>query len=357
MAKAKKLPSGNWRVLVYSHTDPVTKKKRYESFTADTRAEAEYLAAEFSRNKNEKRNAINLTVRESMDRYIESKAAVLSPSTVRIYKKMAGAAFPAIRDVKLRNLTAEKIQSAVNEDAKEHAPKTVKNRHGLLSASLEMFYPDFKLRTTLPQKIKAELYIPTDTDVKALLKHVEGKSIEIPILLASAGSMRRSEIPALLPEDVTDLGVRVCRAMVRDEKNKWVIKQPKTNAGYRTVPLPQEIIKKLKGRNPVCELNPGQITRYFQKAVEACGLPHFRFHDLRHYWASVLHALGIPDKYIMEYGGWNTDNVLKTVYQHTLADRKDDTKDKVINFFDALTGDEKQKDNTKCNTSKQKSSV
>jgi hypothetical protein len=36
MAMAKKLPSGQWRTLVYSHKD-LDGKRRYESFTADTK--------------------------------------------------------------------------------------------------------------------------------------------------------------------------------------------------------------------------------------------------------------------------------------------------------------------------------
>lgn len=49
MATAKKLPSGNWRVLIYSHTEKVDGKdvKRYKSFTAPTKKEAEYLAAQW----------------------------------------------------------------------------------------------------------------------------------------------------------------------------------------------------------------------------------------------------------------------------------------------------------------------
>ena len=46
MAKAKKLPSGNWRARV-SYTDP-DGKRRYQSFTAATKKEAEYAAAEFA---------------------------------------------------------------------------------------------------------------------------------------------------------------------------------------------------------------------------------------------------------------------------------------------------------------------
>lgn len=49
MAKAKKLPSGNWRVRIYSHTD-VQGKKHYESFTASTKQQAEMMGAKFANN-------------------------------------------------------------------------------------------------------------------------------------------------------------------------------------------------------------------------------------------------------------------------------------------------------------------
>ena len=47
---------------------------------------------------------------------------------------------------------------------------------------------------------------------------------------------------------------------------------------------------------------------------------YMRFHALRHYCASQLHALGMPDAYIMERGGWESDGVLKGIYRHTLSD-------------------------------------
>lgn len=61
-------------------------------------------------------------------------------------------------------------------------------------------------------------------------------------------------------------------------------------------------------------LYPDMITNRFGRILWANNIPHFRFHDLRHYSANVLHALGIPDAYIMERGGWalcNTDNNTK----------------------------------------------
>ena len=47
MATPKKLPSGNWRVRVYDYTDE-SNVRHYRSFTAATKKECSYMAAEFS---------------------------------------------------------------------------------------------------------------------------------------------------------------------------------------------------------------------------------------------------------------------------------------------------------------------
>ena len=65
MAKAKKLPSGNWRCRVYSHTD-YRGKKIYESFTASTKQQAEMLAAQFA-NQIDRKRVDDLTVKESVE--------------------------------------------------------------------------------------------------------------------------------------------------------------------------------------------------------------------------------------------------------------------------------------------------
>lgn len=50
MAKAKKLPSGSWRVRVYDGKDAAG-KNIYRSFTAATKKQAEFLAAEYAAHK------------------------------------------------------------------------------------------------------------------------------------------------------------------------------------------------------------------------------------------------------------------------------------------------------------------
>ncbi len=69
------------------------------------------------------------------------------------------------------------------------------------------------------------------------------------------------------------------------------------------------------------------------RMCEAYGLPHYRFHDLRHVQASVMLALGVPDKYAMERMGHASANMLKMVYQHTMRSKSEEVADKVDSFF------------------------
>ena len=57
------------------------------------------------------------------------------------------------------------------------------------------------------------------------------------------------------------------------------------------------------------------------------------FHDLRHLNASVMHALNIPDKYAMERGGWETDHIMKTVYQETLSEERRKVDEVIDGYF------------------------
>ncbi len=76
-----------------------------------------------------------------------------------------------------------------------------------------------------------------------------------------------------------------------------------------------------------------QITKSFPRLLKGAGLPHFRFHDLRHYSASIQHAIGIPDAYIMQRGGWGNDGVLKQVYRHAMISQEKGMSKKANDYF------------------------
>lgn len=323
MAKAKKLKSGNWRVLVFSHYDVTVtpdgpKKKRiYESFTAPTKREAEALAAMWAADKHDRPE--DISVIEAIEKYIRSKEAVLSPSTVREYKKSMRLYFDGIGGISIRKIDTTAIQLWVSSLSKRGLnPKTVRNIYTLLSSALGMFRPDFSPRITLPQRIKPDLHTPNDDEIKMLLELIQGSELEIAVLLAAFGPLRRGEICALNAEDVDGNIIHVRHSMVLDEYGKWIIKDPKTPESKRDVVFPDFVIDKLPKTGKIIKSSPNQISDRFRKIINRSGLPHFRFHDLRHYAASIMHAIGARDQYIMARGGWKTDGVMKSVYRNVI---------------------------------------
>lgn len=118
------------------------------------------------------------------------------------------------------------------------------------------------------------------------------------MLLAAFGPMRRGEICALTSDDISGNVVHVCKNMVITETKEWIIKAPKSYAGDRYIDYPGFVAKKWGGiEGRIVSLTPDTITNNFNRILKRAGIKHFRFHDLRHYSASIQHALGIPDSY------------------------------------------------------------
>lgn len=317
--KKNKLPSGNVRIQVYDYTD-VDGKKHYKSFTAPSKKEAKFMAMQWITGKANAASE-NLTVYDAVTRYIDAKRGVLSPSTIRGYEAVQRNYIKPyeLGRIKLNDLSNTSLQVWVSNISSKVSAKSVRNAHGLVSGALEMFHPDFRIKTTLPAKERPDLYTPSDQDIKTLLQHVEGKELEIAILLAAFGPLRRGEICALDSSDIHGNMVDVNKSMVMGPDKMWHIKPPKTFGSYRRVEFPDFVIEKMRGIDGrIIKATPDQITHRFERAIRSTGLPKFRFHDLRHYAASIMHAIGVPDQYILQRGGWATDNVMKTVYRDVI---------------------------------------
>jgi integrase len=56
-------------------------------------------------------------------------------------------------------------------------------------------------------------------------------------------------------------------------------------------------------------------TRGWMKALQRAGIENFRWHDLRHTWASWLAQKGVPLNDIQEMGGWETAAMVRR-YAH-----------------------------------------
>lgn len=113
--------------------------------------------------------------------------------------------------------------------------------------------------------------------------------------------------------------------MVQGRDNKFTLKPyPKTSDSQREIYIDDECRDLLLEQGIGFSGHPDKILEYLKATQKKLGIEPFKYHALRHYYASMAHSLGIPDSYIMKAGGWSSDNVLKTVYRHAQKDKEED---------------------------------
>ena len=322
MPTAKKLSSGTWRVRIYvgkKDGRSVTK-----SFSGTTKRDAERKANNYL----VMNNHTELTFREAAESYIETKQSVLAPSTIRTYK-LHLARLEYLHDVRVSRIDSERAQKAVDRMTRTLAPKTVVCAYGFLTAVLKMYEPATVLRVTLPERVKKETKIPTDDEVDLMIQEAPSEDLKLAIQLAAFGSLRSGEACALRREDVKADRLTVCRTYDLAEGEQWVVKDsPKTSAGYRSIPLPEPLLARLRASERedgyLLKYTPSSLHSAFRRLTERLQLPPYKFHALRHYFASKLHADGVPDKVIAKIGGWEDIGTLQKIYQHATAEKMDE---------------------------------
>lgn len=317
--KIEKLPSGSYRIR------KMYKGKTYTVITEykPTQKQAITLLADALKKAESK--AACLTFQKAAENYVDMKRNVLSPRTIKEYAECVGRFPEWFLKIPVVDITQIEINRIVNEFSKTRSPKTVRNYHGFISAILGTFNPSLRISTTLPQKLKNEPYSPSQEDVKRILAEMQDTPYEIPLTLACYG-MRRSEICALLPEDIEGDVVHITKALVLDENKKWVIKTTKTTESTRDIIIPMELANKIKAQGYIYKGHPNTISDCLKRTEKKLGIPDFSLHKLRHYFASQMSALGVPEADILKMGGWETDHVMKSVYRHSMMEKEEKSK-------------------------------
>lgn len=344
LPKISQLPSGAYHAKVYSYTD-ADGKRIYESFTDYDYNKVMLDVAAFKAGKKQakiERGNQDPTLGEAMTQYIESKTAVLSPATVRSYRTIIRNYLSSLQTVRVSKITQDQVQIAINQEAMSHSPKTVRNIHGFLTAVLQVYRPEFSLHTTLPQKKKPSISIPTEEEIKKLFDMTEGTDLYIPVLLAAVCGMRRSEIAALTWDrvDFKRNTITINQALVLGDDHEFIEKTTKTTAGTRTIrmiPLVANALQVLRSENPDTDgyitIRPDLISNRFYNLIRKSELPNYRFHDLRHYTVSVMLSLNVPKNYIADYVGHETENMIDQVYGHIMQSRKTTVEDQMQEYF------------------------
>ena len=375
MARAQKLASGTWRCQVYSHKEPIfdeqgfpvldengeQKQKRiYRSFTSDIpgikgKRAAERAAAEWADGKDRISHTASLTVGEAIDKYIEESSAVLSPTTIQGYRRIQKVAFKDLLDIKLYQLTNATLSEAVSAESRRPArsnhknsryisPKTVHNEYGLLTAVLNRYMPGLNCKVSLPQIPET---FPDLLEPDVIFRIVKGSDIELAVLLAVWLSFSRSEILGLTKSSSIKGDYITVKEVVVSVDNKECRKNTgKNRKRQRTHRIPPYIKKLIDATDPaedrLVPMTGSMLYHKWANLLKKNGLPHMRFHDLRHVNASVMAMLKIPDKYAQERGGWSSNYVMKGVYTQAFDSARIAVDDTIDEYFEEVMQHEMQ---------------
>lgn len=384
MPTAKRLPSGSWNCLVYSHSviqtdrngniiynkDGKPKKKRiYKSFTSDDKTkrgktEAEALANDFILNhkgNNRKRQLdCNITLLEAIEKYIDQHKESLSPTTIRDYNITKRNGFQDIMFLKLKDFDEDVLQEAVNRESRRFSKvqtknprpisaKRLQNEYGLIRTVLKKYRKDIDFEEISLPKVpprQPELIQP-----EIILNIIKGTDIELAVLLAMWLSFTQSEIRGLTKSKSIDGDYITIKEVVVDGVNgatrKSIGKNKYRNRRHKMPAYIKQLIDQVDG-DVLVPMNGNMIYRKWTRLLDQNNLPHITFHDLRHVNASVMALLRIPDRYAQERGGWKSDKIMKAVYQQTFSDEREAVDKKIDEYFENKMQD-------KCKTGNKKS--
>lgn len=339
--KATKLPSGMWRVSAYVGRDAFGKEIR-KSFTGPDKKKVLRDAAAFV-DEHRSVNDSACTFATAAGDFLDLNESIMSPATIRGYENISNQIQKRAQwfyNTRIYSISCDDLQKLVDLLARSGlSPKTIKNYTGFVSTVLSSKQIRMPI-VTQPQRIRPELNVPDIFTVKRTVAAAkDNRELWICIMLAATGPLRRGEIAALEMQDIDfETGViHVCRDMVMGRDKEWHVKVPKTPSSDRYLVMPPAVMAAIQKQGYVTNWTPKQIYNKFNWLLKKHEIPHYRFHDLRHFCVSYLKAKGIEDLYIAQRTGHADYAVLRNVYAHTLRDHQKTVDKKIMKEMRTFT--------------------
>ena len=190
-------------------------------------------------------------------------------------------------------------------------------------------------------------------EARHFLDTVAGSRNEALYSVAMALGLRKGEALGLRWQDVDLDGATLSvRHQLQARRGKQLT-ESKSDRSRRTLPLPEVAVKALRAHR-ARQLQAGliagsrwrdsahvfttsigtpmdgsRVSKQFRTALAKAGLPHKRFHDLRHTAATLLLAQGVHPRVVMETLGHSQISVTMNTYSHVLPVLQRDAADKM----------------------------
>jgi integrase len=347
---------GRWSGGVYVRAINGRIERRY--VYGKTRRETLQKIVELQKQRNDGLPAgpTTLTVERYLQEWLDHIQHHVRPQTYIGYESNVRLhIIPRIGSKKLVRLTVRDVRLMIdNVRDSGMSPRMVQWIHSTLRNALQHAFSEElvtrnvakSVRVEQPEKITA-IEPFTSIEAHTFLLKVQGHRLYALWVIMLMLGLRRSEVCGLHWSDV-DLNngtLRVSRGLQRVNGSLCEL-PPKTRRSRRTVPLPLLCVRVLRehrdrqakervdARRSWADtpyvftstvgtpLEPRTLTRTFHALCARHGLRRVRLHDLRHSCVSLLLALGVSPRIVMEIVGHSAIEMTMNVYGHVTLDNQ-----------------------------------
>lgn len=348
MASVKKRPSGQWRARYRDDTG--REHSRHFTRKVDAQRWLDEIASSIVTGSYVDPRAGLLTFRDYAEDW--RKAQVHRPSSrAHVETMLRRHAYPRFGDRPLSSIRPTEVQAWVAGLSGSMAPATVKVIHGIVAGIFKAAVRDRRLASSpcegirLP-KVAPRRIEPFSTEQVTSLVNAVPERFRALVVLAAGTGLRQGEAFGLTVERVDFLRrtIAVEQQLVTVPGQPPTLAPPKTSASHRVVPLPQVVVDALaahlaafpeQGDLGLVFVNDGGeplrrswfSAHVWRPAVKAAELPTgTRFHDLRHFYASLLIRHGESVKVVQARLGHATAAETLDTYSHLWPDSEDRTR-------------------------------
>lgn len=194
--------------------------------------------------------------------------------------------------------------------------------------------------------------ILNEDEINIIRKHISNTDFELLFLLDLSTGLREGELLALEWKniDLENKTLKVEKSVKevyiydsKDERHIETITQiPKTLTSFRTIPIPDAIIDKLKSIENKKDLlfhdefskhlKAKNVSYRWRKILKECNIPHKKFHCIRHTYASTLLKNGVDIQTVAELMGHSAIAITQ-IYLHSSNEQKYNAVSKINYLF------------------------